>query len=470
MSKRLKKNYRKDSKQQKDSFSSNHRAISSPTSKDEFPVLTQRLLEATHAEMVKDQVNSEQIFQMMSGFPDQTIARVLLALAREKGEKSLPLLEKAVHHPNPQVVIAAVQALGLIRCPEAVLILTRMVEQNQWDLEKSSITKELKKELNRSLHHLKSAGITPVAPVAKSNESNIEHSAPAKPAFNISAERQYQQSYVSSLDGSGNIMGILVMRSPGGKLETAVILMNDLIGLKDCRIYSFNQRELSGFLAEWDLKTTGIRVVPTKREYLNYLIMVHEQKNKASNSPLPLDFVAWRRYFKVSDAEQARLQHPVYEIISLDEIKDSRSYLLPLSENLVQTPEMRNWLLEPSIVSDYAQKLLERRRSRIVVAGTFLQEFQAKLVQGIIENLFGEELRLSYQRRLEHMAMIFLSTEQLSNARLALAAALELQNGRQPTQQPLLRALANSSLEAMVKVLENGQPPEEMKNDPNYET
>lgn len=450
----------------------------------EFPFLAQSLLEATRFELMNNNRDGESILKTMSGFPDSLIAQVLLALSAEKPDLALPLLTAAANHQSPQVILAVIQGLSRIRLPEAAAVLGQIEDTTRWDAEKASI----RKELNRALHRFKSMGITP--PRTGRDTANAENPAAAGQRTEasplVSAERQFHQALVSNLDGVGNILGILVMRSPGSKYETAVLLFNDLDGIKDCKVYSFNQRQLEGFLREWDLETTGVGLVPVDRDYLDYLVNEHLPLNRATNTPLAPDFVAWRRYFKIADNRPAEIRstdqpeaeretagqitettttsgpttqpptHPVYALIPREGAEESLSYLLPRTETLIQTPEMRNWLLEPSLINEYAQKMLERRQSRIMVGGSFLQEYKNKLALEAAEQLFTAEFSKRYARRLEHMALVFSLKGQVNQARLALAASLHLQEGQNPTKNPVLWALTLHSLDVLTDLLASG--------------
>jgi hypothetical protein len=115
---------------------------------------------------------------------------------------------------------------------------------------------------------------------------------------------------------------------------------------------------------------------------------------------------------------------------------------------------------------EYAQKLLERRQSRIMVGGSFLQEYKYKLAHEAAEQIFTEEIIRCYSRRLEHMAYVFFLKEQINTARLALAAAWNLQEGKTPLQNPVLMALMLSSLENLANLLESGQPPDNQNTNP----
>ncbi len=446
-----------------------------PPTDGEFPFLAQSLLETTRSELKKNNRDGESILKTMSGFPDRLIAQVLLDLTAEEPEPALPLLTAAANHESPQVILAVIQGLSRIRLPEAAAVLGQIEDATRWDAEKASI----RKELNRALHRFKSIGINPSRSALE--DANTDNSATAGQRAEaiplVSAERQFHQALVSNLDGVGNILGILVMRSPGSKYETAVLLFSDLDGLKDCKVYSFNQRQLEGFLREWDLETTGVGLVPVDRDYLDYLVNEHLPLNRANNTPLAPDFVAWRRYFKITENWSTNLPeserqttelspHPVYKLMPREGAQESLSYLLPRSEALIQTPEMKNWLLEPSLINGYAQKLLERRQSRIMVGGSFLQEYKNKLALEAAEQLFTAEFSKRYARRLEHMAFVFSLKGQVNQARLALAASLHLQEGQNPIKNPVLWALTLHSLDVLTDLLASGTQAAELNPAP----
>jgi hypothetical protein len=405
----------------------------------EFPALARKLLEAVTQELEKENPQYGLAVRLIEGFPLQLVSPALDRLAGSMPQAVLPLLAELVNHENDELVLLAVEALGRVHQPESFHILARLEEEV---LGHKEVNAKLKKAVSRSLHRLKSSGVS--AGPSQVTEKTAQ----------ISSERQFYQSLLSSSDGKGTTQAVLALRSPGGKLETAIVLMNDALGIVQTRLYTFNQRQYDNFLAEWNPEVLGIRMVQVERDFINHLVHRHMAVNKRENRALPHEFLHWQRHFEPPKEEYPN--HPVYRQIPLEGIRDSLRLLLSQIEKLVQAPEVRHWLFEPAAIRGAAEKLLERRRSRIVLTSTSQAEYVLKLARETIESIYDRDYQSRYIDRLENLAYIFLLSEQAELARLALAAAIDLKDG-EPANSPLLVSLAVKSLEAMAELLESGE-------------
>lgn len=389
-------------------------------------------------------LNDEQLklyLDMLASFSQEEITEALAKLGRGGLNWCEPFFSLALQHPEEKMVLGVVEALGTLRCAEAAQRLAQI------DLKRypPDLGKKLKKAVSRSLHRLKSAGITPaveVTPLASATEPPV-----------IISSRRFYKAFTTNNDRSGTIQGILIMRTSGGKYETASILFNDSKGITHTRVFSLNQRELDSYLGQCNREEEGIRLVETSLEYLNFLAGHYLALNQAEKHPVPAEFNHYcRRYLEPASEVKP---HPIYKEFSLESIEEAMAFLLPRSEKLLPNPEMMHWLLEPSIITDYAQQVIARRRSKIMVTEAFFAEYKLKLTQEAVAKIFTPEFTARFISRLEHLGWVYLCAGQRQEAQLALAVAVDLKKGREPFLNPFVQALANLSLDAMVDYLEN---------------
>lgn len=412
---------------------------------EQFPFLVHNLSQSIYQEISGEQVNYNQALEVITGFPVKVISEVFCKLAQEHPQLTLPLLEKATESSNPQVLVGAIQALSFIHTTEALRILTEVDEQIKWDEDKSSV----RKELSRSIHRLKSQKI--LLP-EYNNKVSKTPTVLARTKGSTSQEQKFNKALVSNYDTDGNLSAFLILETKSKKYEIIMLMLNDKLGLTKCTVFSFNQRQLDEFLQQWEVESfqAGIRLFTVDRSYVNYLVTQHLIKNRLNDITLPANFTYLRKYFPEVDYDQ----HPVYERIQADSIEESLNFLLSKSEILIQTPEMQNWLLNPADIANYAKRLIERSKSRIIISDAVMLEFKEKLAQEVIEELFNEELTQLYSRRLEHMSLLFYRTEQISNARIALAVAIDLIKHKNPNRNYFIKKLAISSLEALAAAIQ----------------
>ncbi|MDH7479734.1 MAG: HEAT repeat domain-containing protein, partial [Syntrophomonadaceae bacterium] len=170
----------------------------------EFPALAEKLRQAMLDELGKDRPESHLLLNLLSGFPPSVVEPVLVRLAQEAPELSFPLLRELANHEDRHLSLAASEALGRSRLPEAARFLVQLEEEL---LGLKDADAELKKAVARSLHRLRSTGLE----AASSANTRTAQ---------LSGERQFHQALVSNCDSLGTIQAVLALRSPGGKLET----------------------------------------------------------------------------------------------------------------------------------------------------------------------------------------------------------------------------------------------------------
>jgi len=399
----------------------NRRAESSP--------LFHNLSQDFNSELNRANPDTVALQQMLIGFPPEFTRKVLEAAAVATPVQAFPFLQSLTVAADPALVFAAVQALSLIHTPTALNFLLQLEQET------APTDSVLRKEISRSLHRLRSAGVKADADVTVA-------------AAGISGERRFHRAYLSNPDGAGHMNIVLVLLSPGGKYETASLLLSWQKGIMEMRLHSFNERQLAQYLAEWDLDRFGFRLVEIERDYFNYLVHHYARVNREQALPLPVEFSYWSKHMPEPAANYA--QHPVYSRLDPNMIEQAGSLLRRQTNSLHATPETKGWILPLQEIADLCRKWQDRTQSKIILSPAYLQEFQMRLAGEALERVFTADYRRDYIDQLEMLAYVYSQTEQPHCARLALSVARDLAAGIRPADIPFCIDLALESLKFQV--------------------
>lgn len=136
----------------------------------------------------------------------------------------------------------------------------------------------------------------------------------------------------------------------------------------------------------------------------------------------------------------------IYQFISKEEVLE-RPSLLKASEGLFEVSPFSLWFLDPDEVKPYAEELKRAEESPLALTDAQKAERREGIISKALEELFPEERRLSFKRRLEEMAYILWKRGDRDRAKAALAAALELERPLSSfAPHPFLRALLLRSM------------------------
>jgi hypothetical protein len=92
-------------------------------------------------------------------------------------------------------------------------------------------------------------------------------------------------------------------------------------------------------------------------------------------------------------------------------------------------PELRYWIVTDDWLQGFLSQLQEAQTSRLVLNPPQREERLAAIVRDAVKELCRGENGKAFQRRMEDMALYFLATGRLDQAKLSLAVALQAGEG-----------------------------------------
>jgi hypothetical protein len=134
-----------------------------------------------------------------------------------------------------------------------------------------------------------------------------------------------------------------------------------------------------------------------------------------------------------------------------DEIKDQAG-LLSESANLHEIPPFSAWFLKDQEVQGYVSDIKDAQESRLVLTSDQKDARLNSIFRKALEELFPEDKRLLWKRRLEEMAYILQKTGKEKEAKITMSAAIDLKNPFSPIDpNPFIWSLLLKSIYILIE-------------------
>jgi hypothetical protein len=289
----------------------------------------------------------------------------------------------------------------------------------------------LRKTARRELHRLRSMGV----------ETPQPSRAPDAPsAVRGEAHLAVSEAWATDIDPTGARALWLIGERPLGGIWFAALLINDLLGVQDISLVDTTRKR---FQREFDQAKRGLGAwVSLPGEYALRLVREAVDLTHERDAGLPARYRAFRDVFGEAPGPPERAL--VYDTISTVELNFNPAWL-DESARLLGEPEVAGWFVPvPSELQTRALDVARGSTSGILVPGHTPTEEVLHLLSDAAQQGLTPVVRRALRRRLEETAYVFLSSDRLSAARSAAAAARALDESGpfvSPERQPFLHLL-----------------------------
>lgn len=329
---------------------------------------------------------------------------------------------------EPYLTIHLIEALARIPNPETAQLLTAMMAESE--------EKQVTKSIKRALYKLRQKG---VKWKGKTTDDKPVFT-PPKPAE--------PEGYLSPIDSTGSRIIVLARPVPQKGLFAVFSIISDLEGIQQLNASQFSKKEFKEFLAS-SLSSAEFPVIEAPGAYCHHLLKEAAALSQSLSKALP------QGYHEVeSEFNDVTWDEPIpliYRFIREDEIKDL-PHLVKDSVNLHVVMPFSTWHLGEQEVEKYASQITEAHQSKIVLRPDQKEARVNAVYRAALEELFPEEKRLLWKRRLEEMAYVLLKTGKEDEARAALSAAVDLNNPFSPIEpNPFIWNLLLKSIQALIQ-------------------
>ena len=355
------------------------------------------------------------------------IGQIKTDMADGKSEEEIfqylrPLLEK-----DPEASKRVAELMATIPGQITGRLLHRMFEVTQ--------DKKVRKIIKRSLYRLRSKGIA-VEEILSDKEKPV-----LRP---LQAERK--EGFASGIDSLGQRILWLILPHPGRGLTVMHGIVSDQDGIVDFSRDETTRKGFRSFFEEVQEKNP-FSFVDMEPSYVAFLFTQLYQLNlkKGSSSQ---DYL--RAKSEIEDAKKDYVKPLIYSRLQADDIAgDDR--MLKKGADLLKADVYSSWRIEEEQIRPYADDVWEAEESKIVLNQAQKEARFQTIYLKALTDLFTEEKKSLYRRRLEEMAYVLLKLGKDEEAKISLSVALDLENPLNPIQpNPFLFQLVIKSIFALL--------------------
>jgi hypothetical protein len=357
----------------------------------------------------------------LSGVISESLASALLAAQGDEREQ-------LVRSADAASLTDALTTLGHTRDAKAAAVLAL--------IDNVADDRAVRKAARRELHRLRSMGVEMPSP-------GPAQTAAEAPPMRRSAVLEVTEAWATDIDPTGSRALWLLAERPLGGVWFAAVLLNDQRGLPELSLVDTTRKRFQrDFEASRRDAGTWVRL---PGDYSLRLVREAVELTREVGGGLPTRYQAFRDVF--GEAAGAPERALVYESISPVEINFNPGWL-DESPRLLGEPELGGWYVPmPAELRSRTLDVARASSAGLLVPGHTPEQQVGQLLADVAHQVLTSRPRRAFRRRLEETGYIFLQTERLSAARLAVAAARALDEGGVPAERhPLMRRLLATGL------------------------
>jgi len=330
---------------------------------------------------------------------------------------------------DPEIDRHVIELLAAIPQVKIANILHRMLQISR--------DKKVCKIIKRSLYRLKSRGI------------NAEEVLPEKKSSILRPlQTELPKGFGGGIDFLGQRFLILVIPRLGRGWTVMHGITSDTQGWIDFSGEEMTRKGFRVFFEEVQEKSP-FPLVEMEASYVGLLFSQTYHLTLEKKRALPQDYL----HFK-NEIERVKkdYQRPlIYSFLQANEIAgDDR--ILRRGGELLKADVISSWRMDEDEIRPYAEEVWGAEESKIVLSQPQKEVRFQGIYRKALSELFTNERRFLYQRRLEEMAYIFFKLGREEEAKVSLAVAIDLKKPASPLQpNPFLFQLVIKSIFTLLK-------------------
>jgi hypothetical protein len=337
----------------------------------------------------------------------EKIDRILHEIEAAQGQKVTPedLLNRVSSYLEEEslLTIPLIEALARVPNAQTAQLLSAMIAKTD--------DKRIIKSIKRTLYKLRQRGVRWEEKSPK-DEPVLRPPKPAEP-----------EGYLGAIDSTGSRIIVIAKPQPLRGLLVVFAIVNDLEGIQKFDLNEFSKKGFHEFVNN-SLASPDFPVVTAPGAYCIHLLREASSLSNKTSKPLPQGYHEAENEFKDSAWDDP--SPIIYQFIKEDEVKD-RVHLLNESRKLHEIMPFSTWFVPDQELQPYVSSITEAQESKIVLTPEQKDERINRIYMKALHEIFPEHKRLLWKRRLEEMAYILLKTGNEEEARLAVSAAVDLE-------------------------------------------
>ena len=362
----------------------------------------------------------------------EKLDQILAEITNEQDQGVPPdeILKKVTSYlkDEPYLTTHLIEALVRVPTPETAQLLTAMMAESE--------EKQVIKVIKRILYKLRQKGVK--------WEQKTTHE---KPLFTPPKPAE-PEGYLSPIDSTGSRIIVLARPVPQKGQVVVFSITSDLDGIQQFTVNQFSKKEFREFL-NTSLFSAEFPVIQAPGAYCLRLLKEAGAFTQSLSKALPQGYREVESVF--SDVVWDKPAPLIYQFIKEDEVKDL-PHLLKDSAHLHEIMPFSSWHLGEQEVGQYAERITEAEQSKIVLRPDQKEARVNDVYRAALEELFPEEKRLLWKRRLEEMAYVLLKAGKDDEAKAALSAAVDLKKPFSPIEpNPFIWNLLLKSIQGLIQ-------------------
>jgi hypothetical protein len=352
------------------------------------------------------------------------IDKIKVDLQEEKSEEMILQSLLQLSGKDPGTVEKVADSLAGLPHEKVAKVLQRMLEEFE--------EKKVRKIIKRSLYRLKYKGVA-------IEESPSDKGKPVLHPF----QAESPKGYGSPIDSLGQRLLILVIPHAGRGWAVLQGVISDTKGIVDFSGEEMTRKGLRSFLQEVQEKNP-FPLVEVEPSYVAFLLEQSQRLSLQKGSSSSQDFL--RSKNEIDPIKKEYDRPLIYSHLQVEELKEN-DRILRGSGDLFKSDLFASWGIPEEEIRPYADAVWEAEESKIVLSQAQKEARFQEIYQRALSDLFTEEKRGLYKKRLEEMAYVLFQLKREEEARMSVAAAIDLEKPLNPIQpNPFLFQLVVRSI------------------------
>ena len=297
-----------------------------------------------------------------------------------------------------------VELLATLPDVKIVKILHRMLQ--------ASNEKKVRKIIKRSLYRLKGKGIA-IEEIPVERGKSILHPLQVEP----------QKGFGSGIDSLGHRLLLLVIPRTGRGWTVMQGVISDTQGLVDFSGNELTRKRFKEFFEEIQGRSP-FPLIEIEPSYVRFLFTQAYQLTLEEKGTPPPDYLHLKT--EIEGVKKEYKRPLIYSYLETDGVEGNDRILMRVGD-LLRADLYSSWMIEESQIQPYADAVWEAEESKIVLTQIQKEARFQEIYQRAMAELFPEEKRSLYKRRLEEMAYVLLKLGRQEEARTSLSAAIDLE-------------------------------------------
>ncbi len=304
---------------------------------------------------------------------------------------------------DPERSEAIIEALGKVTHPLVGRVLLRLSERVK--------DKKILKTIKRTLYRLKLKGIS-VEEGLQRDESPVFRPLQVDPP----------KGFGGPFDFLGQRFLMLVVPHLGRGLTVMQGIISDTKGLIDFYGGEMSRKRFKEFFAEVQ-QGTPFPLIEMEPSYVGFLLSQAYQRSLDIGRKISEDYLRLKK--EVESIKREYEKSPIYFVLPEEDLEGDRRWLERGIE-LLRTRLFTAWRLQEEEIRPFAEEVKEAETSKLILNQAQKEARLQEIYQRALSNLFPEERRSLYRRRMEEMAYYLYRSGKMEEAKASLAVAIDL--------------------------------------------